>query len=97
MRNQFSGTCYRCGETVAVGAGHFERNYTGSGPRWRTQHADCAIKFRGVQTEDHKIEEQKRHAARIRRWEERAAGTGKGANRARKALRELTAIGDETP
>jgi hypothetical protein len=43
MRNKFPGTCYRCGLPVAAGAGHFER----SGGGWRTQHADCAIRWRG--------------------------------------------------
>ena len=42
MRNKFAGICYRCGERVEVGAGHFERHNGG----WRTQHADCAIKHR---------------------------------------------------
>jgi hypothetical protein len=42
MRNRFPGTCYRCGQHVAAGAGHFERHNGG----WRTQHADCAIKAR---------------------------------------------------
>lgn len=94
MRNTFSGVCYRCGKTVAAGAGHFERNWTGVGAKWRTQHAECAIKFRGVQTEDHKIEEQKRQAARVRRWQETAAGTGRRAQAARRCLRELAATGE---
>jgi hypothetical protein len=42
MRNQYPGKCYRCGETVAAGAGHFERHNGG----WRTQHANCAIVHR---------------------------------------------------
>lgn len=42
MRNQYPGTCYRCGEPVAAGAGHFERFRGG----WRTQHATCAIQHR---------------------------------------------------
>lgn len=37
MRNKHEGVCYRCGETVAVGDGHFERFAGG----WRTQHASC--------------------------------------------------------
>ena len=44
MRNQFPGTCYRCGETVPAGKGHFERH----AGRWRTQHATCAIIHRGT-------------------------------------------------
>ena len=43
MRNRYPGTCYRCGEPVAAGEGHFERN----GRAWRTQHADCAIRWSG--------------------------------------------------
>jgi hypothetical protein len=42
MRNKYVGTCYRCGKTVGVGKGHFER-HQGS---WRTQHAECAIKHK---------------------------------------------------
>ena len=44
MRNKFAGPCYRCGETVAVGKGHFERH----NGKWRTQHANCAIIHRGT-------------------------------------------------
>lgn len=39
MRNKFEGVCYRCGKTVKVGAGHFER----SGRSWRTIHAQCVF------------------------------------------------------
>lgn len=42
MRNKYAGTCYRCGQRVEPGKGHFERHEGG----WRTQHADCAIKAR---------------------------------------------------
>jgi hypothetical protein len=42
MRNKHPGVCYRCGQVVGIGAGHFERHQGG----WRTQHADCAIKAR---------------------------------------------------
>lgn len=42
MRNAYPGICYRCGETVKTGAGHFERKGLG----WRVQHAECAIKYR---------------------------------------------------
>lgn len=34
-RNQYVGTCYRCGLTVEPGTGHFERHEG----KWRTQHA----------------------------------------------------------
>jgi hypothetical protein len=43
MRNRYPGVCYRCGERVEPGEGHFERHGIG----WRTQHADCAIQWRG--------------------------------------------------
>ena len=47
MRNRFGGKCYRCGEWVAPGEGHFEK-VRGSRPvRWLTQHANCAIEHRG--------------------------------------------------
>ena len=42
MRNRYPGTCYRCGQRVEAGAGHFERH----GGGWRTQHAECAIAYR---------------------------------------------------
>jgi hypothetical protein len=40
MRNKYAGICYRCHGNVPAGAGHFERHLG----KWRTQHADCAIK-----------------------------------------------------
>ena len=43
MRNRYAGICYRCGARVEPFAGHFERHKGG----WRTQHADCAIRWRG--------------------------------------------------
>lgn len=58
MRNKYSGTCYRCGKTVAAGAGHFEKSTPAHAKKWRTQwskwhkwltqHAECAIKHRGT-------------------------------------------------
>lgn len=53
MRNRFKGICYRCGSTVEKGAGHFERyrKQLSNGSkvvRWRVQHAECAIKYRGT-------------------------------------------------
>jgi hypothetical protein len=49
MRNKFPGVCYRCGKTVEPWKGHFERIKGGSwGNRWRIQHAECAIKYRGT-------------------------------------------------
>jgi len=42
MRNKYAGPCYRCGDTVKAGDGHFERHQGG----WRTQHASCAIEHR---------------------------------------------------
>lgn len=44
MRNRFPGTCYRCGDPVQKGEGHFEKSKDG----WKTQHASCAIKYRGT-------------------------------------------------
>lgn len=44
MRNQYPGTCYRCGKEVAAKSGHFER-HIGS---WKVQHAQCAIQYRGT-------------------------------------------------
>lgn len=47
MRNKYPGYCYRCGNFVEKGEGHFERK---SG-YWRLQHADCAIKYRGTKVQ----------------------------------------------
>ncbi|WP_157261140.1 hypothetical protein [Paenibacillus wynnii] len=44
MRNKYPGVCYRCGQWVDAGKGHFER-YSG---QFRVQHAECAIKYRGT-------------------------------------------------
>jgi len=48
MRNKYPGVCYRCGEIVGVGDGHFER-IPGTG--WKVQHAECAIRYRGTNTQ----------------------------------------------
>lgn len=57
MRNQFPGVCFRCGKTVAAGAGHFEKvtkvqiekyGDLARGYKWLVQHADCAIQHRGT-------------------------------------------------
>lgn len=77
MRNRYPGKCYRCGETVEAGAGHFER----LGRTWRVQHAECAIQFRG--TPD--LERLKYEA---RRQNELMKGTGKSARRARARFRK---------
>lgn len=55
MRNRYPGICYRCGEWVKAGEGHFERIPGG----WRTQHAHCAIRFRGT---DRHFAKGQRHA-----------------------------------
>lgn len=44
MRNKYPGKCYRCGQNVGPGDGHFERIPGG----WRVQHAECAIQHRGT-------------------------------------------------
>lgn len=43
MRNRYGGNCYRCGDWVEPGSGHFERR----GLKWLVQHAGCAIAYRG--------------------------------------------------
>ena len=43
MRNRYPGVCYRCGEAVAPGEGHFERQRG----VFIVQHATCAIERRG--------------------------------------------------
>lgn len=80
MRNRYPGTCYRCGQPVEVGAGHFERFAGG----WRTQHAPCAIEMRGAP-------DPAREALRKRRDQYLATQTGKAANRARARLRDEAA------
>jgi len=57
VRNQFPGRCFRCGGRVEAGEGHFERVSIArlqalrlpviTKNRWLTQHADCAITWRG--------------------------------------------------
>lgn len=77
-RNRYPGPCYRCGEWVPAGEGHFER----LAGHWRVQHASCAIEMRG--TPDPARQE---HMNRLRL--RNAAGTGRRAQRARKTLRDL--------
>lgn len=84
MRNQYPGSCYRCGEWVPAGAGHFER----LGRTWRVQHADCAIKFRGQPDEARQEQSARDRAFRTRRDEEWAKGTGIKAQRARRRIRD---------
>lgn len=56
MRNQYPGTCYRCGKNVPAGEGHFERvppslltmAERARGAKFRVQHAECAIMHRGT-------------------------------------------------
>lgn len=81
LRNKYPGICYRCSGHVDVGCGHFER----LNGRWRVQHADCAIQFRGTQ-------DPERAAYRLKWLIARAQGTGRGAQRARKELREMGKI-----
>lgn len=82
MRNRYPGQCYRCGQTVEAGAGHFERKPGG----WRVQHAECAIIHRGT---DHGKEgaTEAREAARLKRLTRQAQMTGKIGQRARYRLR----------
>lgn len=58
MRNKYPGTCYRCGKRVEANQGHFER-YNNA---WRTQHAECAIKYRGTNQHFNSPEEEKMFA-----------------------------------
>lgn len=79
MRNKYPGTCYRCGKRVEAGDGHFER----FGGGWRTQHATCAIEFRGTP-------DPAREASKLRRLQSAVHLTGRAGQKARRALRELT-------
>lgn len=78
MRNRHPGDCYRCGLWVQAGEGHFERFRGG----WRTQHAACAIEHRGTADPARASHQQADREAR-------AKGTGRPAQRARRALRDL--------
>lgn len=87
MRNRYPGQCYRCNTQVAPGAGHFERVCG----KWLTQHAECAIKYRGTEVG---VDLEARHRQReflaqrqIEIWKVKARGTGSSANKARRALR----------
>jgi len=81
MRNQYGGPCYRCSEWVSPGDGHFEHHNGG----WRTQHASCAIEFRGTPDP---VRDAAMQAARERRDAIRAQGTGKAAQQARKRIKD---------
>jgi hypothetical protein len=48
MRNQFSGFCFRCGDSVRPGDGHFQKAGSGNRVKWLVQHKDCAIRWRGA-------------------------------------------------
>lgn len=50
MRNRFGASCYRCGKYCEAGQGHFEaiRIPKDGKKRWRVQHAECAILYRGT-------------------------------------------------
>ena len=78
MRNRYPGICYRCQQPVAVGAGHFELFRGG----WRTQHAECAIQFRGTPDPERAKDQMARMVAN-------AALTGKKGQRARKLLKDM--------
>ena len=94
MRNKYPGICYRCGKNVEVGMGHFERVPRGG---WRVQHAECAIEFRG-QSDDVTKERNLLYGSRRNKCDEEIAkGTGKGAQRARRRLREKAIKNGDAP
>ena len=86
MRNQYPGTCYRCGNRVEAGEGHFEKTPFSRG--WRVQHATCAIEHRGTDL-GKEGESEKLAEWNLRRLKQRALGTGKSASRARARLRQM--------
>jgi len=57
-RNAHPGACYRCGEWVKAGDGHFER-YSGG---WRVQHSKCTNYHRKADAPKPEQKEQRRHA-----------------------------------
>ena len=87
-RNTYPGTCYRCGRTVAAGAGHFERY----GRAWRVQHAECAIQFRGTNVGVERgvsVPQHVKRARQVQKWMRTAETTGRKAQRARKNIRDI--------
>ena len=54
-RNSYPGTCYRCGEWVKAGDGHFER-YSGG---WRVQHSKCTNRHRKAEAPKPEQKEQR--------------------------------------
>lgn len=90
MRNKYPGICYRCGRYCDVGEGHFEkvpfeiRKY--GDPKYRVQHASCAILHRGTDLGKEGASE-KREAVRDGKLFRHAAGTGKRAQKARQELK----------
>ena len=48
MRNKYPGKCYRCGEPVGPGDGHFERHAGG----WRVQHATCVKRLQPTEKKE---------------------------------------------
>jgi len=83
MRNRFPGTCYRCGETVPAGEGHFEK--TPFTRFWRVQHTGCAIKFRGTDV-GKPGESEKRAEMANRKLFANAKLSGEKGRRARRQL-----------
>ena len=87
MRNKYPGQCYRCNMTVRSGEGHFQR----VDRKWLTQHAECAIKYRGTEVGvDLEARDQQRKflaQRQIEIWKVKARGTGSNASKARRALR----------
>ena len=40
-RNRYAGYCYRCGDYVPVGYGHFEKTHDGSKNKWKIKCVRC--------------------------------------------------------
>jgi hypothetical protein len=75
MRNRYPGQCYRCGMEVLSGGGHFEKHPTASG-KWRVQHADCAIRWRGQPSPSMaEAREAHEHPKYMRREQRQASGS----------------------
>lgn len=66
-RNSYSGPCYRCGEIVTPGTGHFERNPKAKNEKWRVQHSDCAMRWRGAAQEPTKGQALRAHHEHVER------------------------------
>lgn len=61
MRNKYPGICYKCGQTVLAGDGHFERKARG----WIVIHAKCVFEQRAEKAERGRLEAMLKHSRKV--------------------------------